>query len=101
MELGAESGTQLAPSRHPVVRELEFTDEMIQLMKFCKEKRSFQAMLEYMGWKDRTKFRRRFISPLLEKGIIERTIPEKPSSSKQRYHVTNHGLEILQKFKEI
>lgn len=100
VELGAEPGTQLAPSQHSVIRELDLDDEMIQLIEFCKEKRSFQAMLEYMGWKDRTKFRRRFVSPLLEKGIIERTIPEKPSSSKQRYHITNHGFEILQKVKE-
>ncbi|NCT57496.1 MAG: hypothetical protein GW760_07320 [Legionella sp.] len=101
VELGAEPGTQLAPSLHSVIRALDLDDEMINLIEFCKEQRAFQAMLEYMGWKDRTKFRRRFISPLLEKGIIERTIPEKPSSSKQRYQITNHGLELLQKFKEI
>src|SRR3990167_4621759 len=48
VELGAESGTQLAPSLHSVIRELN-DDEMIQLIEFCKEQRSFQVMLEYMG----------------------------------------------------
>ncbi len=97
MEVGAEFGTQLAPSWHPVMEGLELDNEMLQLIDFCKEPRSFQVLLEYMGWKDRTKFRRRFVSPLLEKNLIKRTIPEKPSSSKQKYLITEKGIEVLRK----
>jgi len=74
--------------------------EMLQLIDFCTTPTSLQEMLKYMGWRDRTKFRRRFISPLLDKGMIRRTIPEKPSSSKQRYILTQQGVEVLHKIKK-
>ena len=96
-QLGAKLGTQLAPSWHPVAEQLGLDQEMIQLLVFCNEPRSFQTMQSQMDWRDRTKFRRRFITPLLEKRLIARTIPEKPSSSKQKYLITKQGLEILHK----
>lgn len=48
-----------------------------------------------MNWKHRTKFRNRFITPLMAKGLIEMTIPDKPNSRLQRYKVTQKGLEQL------
>jgi ATP-dependent DNA helicase RecG len=99
-ELGAGVGTQSAPSWHPVEEYANLNAEMIKLMDFCHESKGFQALLQYMGWKDRTKFRRQFISPLLELGLIERTIPEKPNSSKQEYFVTNIGRNVLEKIKK-
>ncbi|HHS3012974.1 TPA: Fic family protein [Legionella pneumophila] len=89
----------LASSRHQVIEGLEIDNDILKIIQFCKEAKSLQAIMQYMDWKDRTKFSRRLILPLLEKGIIERTIPEKPSSSKQRYQITNHGFEILQNLK--
>ena len=41
-------------------------------------------MLAFMGLADRTKFRRKYIHPLLEAGILELTIPEKPNSQNQK-----------------
>ncbi len=99
-QLGAKPGTQLAPSWHPVAEQLGLDDEMLQLIKFCSKPRPFQEMLKHLGWLDRTKFRRRYITPLLDKGMIRRTIPEKPSSSKQRYIVTDRGVEALGKIKK-
>ncbi len=48
-------------------------------------------MMQLLGWSDRTKFRKRFINPLIEKGILEMTIPDKPQSSNQRYVTTQIG----------
>ena len=48
-----------------------------------------------MGLTDRTKFRRKYIHPLLEAGILELTIPEKPNSQNQKYRLTAKGLGIL------
>ena len=48
-------------------------------------------MMNFLGWGDRTKFRKRFINPLIEKKILEMTIPDKPQSSNQRYITTSIG----------
>ncbi|RKX26407.1 MAG: ATP-dependent DNA helicase, partial [Candidatus Zixiibacteriota bacterium] len=47
------------------------------------------------GRSDRTKFRHQVLNPLLEAGLIEMTIPDKPRSSKQRYRLTERGRRIL------
>ena len=48
-----------------------------------------------MGLADRTKFRRKYIHPLLEAGILELTIPEKPNSQNQKYRLTAKRLGVL------
>jgi len=52
--------------------------EITKLMKIAKRK-------------DRTKFRDQVLSPLLEAGLIEMTIPGKPTSPKQTYSLTEKG----------
>ncbi|RLC15634.1 MAG: transcriptional regulator [Deltaproteobacteria bacterium] len=44
-----------------------------------------------IGRTDRTKFRNSVLNPLLDAGLIEMTIPDKPRSSKQKYRLTEKG----------
>ena len=47
--------------------------------------------MESFKWKDRTKFRNKFIHPLLEAELIKMTIPDKPQSPNQQYVITEKG----------
>lgn len=40
---------------------------------------------------DRTKFRHQVLAPLLVNGLLEMTIPDRPTSSKQKYQLTTKG----------
>lgn len=91
LQLGAKSGTKSAPSRHQV----EIDKVSLDLLTFCKEPRSFLAMMRLAGLKDRTKFRRKYIHPLLGFGWLEMTLPDKPKSSKQQYFITTAGENYL------
>jgi hypothetical protein len=51
--------------------------------------------MEPSGRTDRTKFRDQVIAPLLEAGLLEMTIPDKPRSSKQQYRITEAGRAAL------
>ncbi len=77
-------GTQLVPN----VENIE------KLIMFCAEARSFGEMLAYMGFSDRTKFRRKYIHPLLKFEILEQTMPDKPNSRNQKYRLTAKGLTL-------
>ncbi len=93
MKLGAENGTQLAPSWHPDnLVEFKLNDDMIKLLKFCKEPKLFSELMQFMTWSDRTKFRRKFLHPLIKENLLAMTNPEKPNSPKQKYMTTEIGL---------
>lgn len=91
-ELSAETGTKLAPSRHQAI---DLDKDSIKLLAFCREDRPLQAMLEHMHWLDKTKFRRRFVAPLIKQGFLKMTVPEKPNSPNQRYVITEAGITLL------
>lgn len=44
--------------------------------------------------KDRKSFRERYLAPALEQGLLEMTIPDKPTSRNQRYRLTLKGLGL-------
>ena len=47
------------------------------------------------GCSDHAKFRHQVLNPLLEAGLIEMTILDKPRSSKQKYRLAEKGREFL------
>jgi len=77
-------GTKLALSQHQVV-----------ILQNCLQENSMLGIMSQVGRKDRTKFRTKFIKPLLELGLLEMTTPDKPRSSKQCYRTTDFGRKVL------
>jgi len=47
--------------------------------------------------KDREHFRKQYLEVLISADLLERTIPDKPRSPKQRYRITPAGLAVLEK----
>lgn len=62
-------------------------DESIHklLSVFGNEPLSASELMKRLGLSHRPTFRQNYLTPALEKGVIERTIPDKPSSKKQKY----------------
>lgn len=51
--------------------------------------------METFGRTSRTKFRDQILSPLLESGLLEMTIPDKPRSPLQQYRTTPAGARLV------
>lgn len=80
-----QDGTKSALSWHQV--------EM--LLSFIETSRYMKEIMEVFGWSDRTKFREKYVTPLIEIGLIEMSQPDKPKSSKQQYSLSNKGKTFL------
>lgn len=46
---------------------------------------SAPELMGIMGFSERSTFRKNYLKPALEAGVIERTIPDKPNSRNQKY----------------
>ncbi|MBQ1867485.1 ATP-binding protein [Selenomonas sp.] len=55
-----------------------------QLLAFCQQPRSSQEIADLYGT-SRENIMARFVTPMLHKGILLRTMPDKPRSPRQRY----------------
>ncbi len=51
---------------------------------------SAAEIMKRLGLSHRPTFRKNYLDPALEANLIERTIPDKPNSSKQRYRRIRH-----------
>ena len=56
-----------------------------RIIDFCTEAKSLIEIMEMMGYKHKSNFRRVFIIPLLENNKLEMTMPDKPNSKFQKY----------------
>jgi ATP-dependent DNA helicase RecG len=50
-----------------------------------------------LGLKGRANFEERYLKPAMEMGLVDMTRPDRPQSSRQRYRITNAGLEVLER----
>jgi len=88
-------GAKSAPSRHQVGTKSELSQQLLLILQYCSAAQTITELMGLCGRKDRTKFRNRAIRPLLDAGLLEMTIPDKPRSSLQRYRTAPAGMELL------
>ncbi|PJG83501.1 Fic family protein [Caviibacterium pharyngocola] len=91
-----QAGTKSGPSRDQAgtksglsSSQININSELLALLQQIEDELSIQELMNLVGRTNRTKFRKQYIQPLMELGLLEMTIPNKPTSSKQRYRKTN------------
>ncbi len=66
--------------------EVDLSDEINKLISVMNNKTlSALEIMEKLGLSHRATFRKNYLNPALELGLIERTIPDKPNSKNQKY----------------
>jgi ATP-dependent DNA helicase RecG len=79
-------GTKSGPSR-----------DQVEILRQCIKDQSITELMVIAGRINRTKFRDQVLNPLIEMGLIEMTILAKPTSSKQKYRLTQKGRDFVAK----
>ena len=78
------SGTKSALSQHQV-----------EILRQCQTETAIGELMAIAERRDRTKFRNQILKPLLEAGLVEMTLPNKPNSRLQKYRITPAGRSHL------
>lgn len=68
----------------------------VAILKAAIEPKTRDALQQIAAIRHRQHFYREYLHPLLEEGLLEMTIPDKPRSSKQRYRTTPAGRAVLE-----
>ena len=79
-------GTKSGPSR-----------DQVEILTKASTGAALTDLMAIDGRTNRTKFRDQVIKPLLEQGWMEMTLPDKPTSSQQKYRLTAQGAAWLAK----
>ena len=89
-QVGTKSG--LSPSGRD---QVDLNDEQRMILQECIQESGITDLMAVVQRTNRSKFREAVINPLMDKGLLEMTIPDKPNSSKQKYRITPKGKDIL------
>lgn len=76
----------------------EVTQEVapeVRLLSVLAGEMTRQQLKKALGLKDDEHFRKAYLLPALDAGLIEMTIPDKPRSSKQKYRLTDKGRQVI------
>lgn len=82
-EVSAEAGTEVSTEAG---EKIKLRAERLQsLLEFCSVPRTRAEMQKFCNIKSEKYFREKILQPMLAAGFIEKTIPDKPRSPKQKY----------------
>lgn len=84
------TGHDLSPDLLP-----DLSPNALNVLKFCQVARSNKEIMEHLGLKPIHKNLERYVKPLLNKGLLQLTVPEKVNSRFQKYLTTEKGKRIL------
>ena len=93
-ELGSKRGQHESQNDQDTIQDT-IQDKQSSLLKFCMTPRSREEMQQYMGLSNRSHFMREYLTPLLDKEMIEMTLPDRPTSRNQRYITAEKGRAFL------
>lgn len=93
----SEATPQVAPQVHP--KYAPSTPQVQSVLQAARRESTREALQQAAGIRDRKHFRRAILKPLIESGLLEMTLPDKPRSSKQRYRLTEAGQAYLKEKK--
>lgn len=68
-----------------VTAQVELRDRTAKILKFCEQPHTLKEIMNLLNLRNRVYIFKSIITPLVERGYLKRTIPDKPKSRFQKY----------------
>jgi hypothetical protein len=95
--LGVKDSGEVSGVDPDAVAQLGLSHDQVETLRYCRIERSRAELLTLLERTSLDKLRVQVLKPLLEAGLLEMTIPDKPTSSKQKYRSTEAGTSVIEK----
>ena len=92
------ASTPQVPRKYPASTP-QVTPQVKELLKVFEGLHNREEIQNRLELADRKYFRVNYLNPAIEQGFVALTIPDKPTSSKQQYYLTDKGKEFLKTLK--
>jgi predicted HTH transcriptional regulator len=79
--------------------DIIFIEKVKSLIKIMNREHSRKELMNMLGLKDREYFRKEYLQTALKANLIEPTTPDKTTSSKQKYRLTQNGKELQERLR--
>jgi ATP-dependent DNA helicase RecG len=96
-ELATQATPQPGSSRDQVGTKSGPSRDQAEILRKCLTESAIRDLMELVDRSNRSKFRDQVLKPMLEANWVEMTIPDKPTSSNQRYRTTATGKALLER----
>ncbi|CAC9457766.1 ATP-dependent DNA helicase [Bathymodiolus heckerae thiotrophic gill symbiont] len=70
------------------INKAKISQSQINILKKCKQENTAVELIKILKRSNKTKFKQTILTPLVELGFFELTLPEKPTSPNQKYRLT-------------
>lgn len=87
-------GKMMSQSSQKILEKAEI-QKLVVILKEAQTPKSSSELENLLNIHSRYKLRTYYLTPLLELGLIELTIKDKPNSNKQRYKTSEQGLKLF------
>lgn len=89
----------ILPAEEEIIYTDQVTDQVApqveKLLQVFEGSHFREELQEKLNLTHRANFRKMYLQPAIEQGWVALTIPDKPTSSKQKYYLTENGKEVL------
>jgi len=91
-----EFAENIPTSHQQVGTKLALSQKEIKtILETCLLENSLTQIIALFNFSDRTKFKRKYINPLIAEELLVMTVPGKPNSRLQKYYTTEKGKSLL------
>ena len=75
--------------------EEDVTPQVADLLRIFEGTHYRSELQERLNLLDREYFRKKYLKPAIEEGLVALTIPDKPTSANQKYYLTEKGKKLI------
>ncbi len=96
-QAGKEPTSLVTDQAQPKLKPLSgLTETQVRILELCAAPQKISHIADFLGFKNRTFFRRTHLEPLVSGGILQLQFPENRRHPRQAYVLTKAGLQLLQ-----